>query len=462
MSMNLVTLLYLVASVCFIQALKGLSHPTTSIRGNVFGMVGMTLAVLTTAAGFSIGSQAQPATLDISPNCVAFEGSMAYGSIFSATLAGTIVYHDGCQQQVTNAAGQQVNGAPGDFSFSASNVSIALGDFDATGSVGIGNVGGDAYATLATQINLSPQANQNYVSIQGEFQSNGNFSFTGNGDLDLAGFNLQVGVAASNQNGNVTVSGSASLAIPGGTNVQISGQFSEINGAPSTTMTASVNPLEISGYNLGTATITLTQTPSEVGVQAAVDTEFGSSSAGVHVDGAIDIVAQAGQPPLFNAALNAQLQFIGESFDVSATFTDCTNSCTQPGPVAFSIKGSISESGFNFALSADVSSDGSFQTTLSESNSLDSGAIDFGIFELDGSFSYNVNLFVGTSSPYFNLSGDASVDVEGRWPTHSGPWWKVWAGWGWGSWGTVFSGDASLNFNPFQVCVGVMGKNVCA
>ncbi|WP_164963525.1 NAD(P)(+) transhydrogenase (Re/Si-specific) subunit beta [Rubrivivax sp. JA1026] len=50
MSLNLVTLLYLVASICFIQALKGLSHPTTSIRGNVFGMVGMTIAVLTTAA----------------------------------------------------------------------------------------------------------------------------------------------------------------------------------------------------------------------------------------------------------------------------------------------------------------------------------------------------------------------------------------------------------------------------
>ncbi len=50
MSMNLVTLLYLVASVCFIQALKGLSHPTTSIRGNLFGMVGMAIAVLTTGA----------------------------------------------------------------------------------------------------------------------------------------------------------------------------------------------------------------------------------------------------------------------------------------------------------------------------------------------------------------------------------------------------------------------------
>ena len=50
MSMNLVTLLYLVASICFIQALKGLSHPTTSIRGNLFGMAGMAIAVLTTAA----------------------------------------------------------------------------------------------------------------------------------------------------------------------------------------------------------------------------------------------------------------------------------------------------------------------------------------------------------------------------------------------------------------------------
>jgi H+-translocating NAD(P) transhydrogenase subunit beta len=50
MSMNAVTLLYLLASVCFIQALKGLSHPTTSIRGNLFGMAGMAIAVLTTAA----------------------------------------------------------------------------------------------------------------------------------------------------------------------------------------------------------------------------------------------------------------------------------------------------------------------------------------------------------------------------------------------------------------------------
>src|ERR1700722_7845255 len=50
MSLNLVTLLYLVASVCFIQALKGLSNPKTARIGNTFGMAGMAVAILTTIA----------------------------------------------------------------------------------------------------------------------------------------------------------------------------------------------------------------------------------------------------------------------------------------------------------------------------------------------------------------------------------------------------------------------------
>jgi NAD(P) transhydrogenase subunit beta len=48
MSPNLVALLYLVAGVLFIQALRGLSSPATSRRGNYLGMTGMTIAVLTT------------------------------------------------------------------------------------------------------------------------------------------------------------------------------------------------------------------------------------------------------------------------------------------------------------------------------------------------------------------------------------------------------------------------------
>jgi H+-translocating NAD(P) transhydrogenase subunit beta len=50
MSANLAALAYLVAGVLFILALRGLSHPTTSRRGNLFGMIGMLIAVATTLA----------------------------------------------------------------------------------------------------------------------------------------------------------------------------------------------------------------------------------------------------------------------------------------------------------------------------------------------------------------------------------------------------------------------------
>src|SRR5438445_3365270 len=50
MSANQVALWYLIASICFILALKGLSHPTTARRGNMLGIIGMAIAVLVTLA----------------------------------------------------------------------------------------------------------------------------------------------------------------------------------------------------------------------------------------------------------------------------------------------------------------------------------------------------------------------------------------------------------------------------
>ncbi|RTM01133.1 NAD(P)(+) transhydrogenase (Re/Si-specific) subunit beta [Ancylobacter aquaticus] len=50
MNANLVALLYLVSGVLFILALRGLSSPVTSRQGNIFGMVGMTIAIVTTLA----------------------------------------------------------------------------------------------------------------------------------------------------------------------------------------------------------------------------------------------------------------------------------------------------------------------------------------------------------------------------------------------------------------------------
>src|ERR1700675_172921 len=50
MNANLSSILYLVAGVLFIRALRGLSSPASSRQGNFFGMIGMAIAIATTLA----------------------------------------------------------------------------------------------------------------------------------------------------------------------------------------------------------------------------------------------------------------------------------------------------------------------------------------------------------------------------------------------------------------------------
>ena len=144
MSMNLVTLLYLIASVCFIQSLKGLSHPTTSIRGNLFGMVGMTIAVLTTAAlivalagsalglawvllGLVIGGgygawRAKTVEMTKMPELVAFFHSMI--GLAAVLIAGATVAEPwafGIAEHPVNGVGGQIPGG--------NRIELALGAF---------------------------------------------------------------------------------------------------------------------------------------------------------------------------------------------------------------------------------------------------------------------------------------------------------------------------------------------
>ncbi|MEL6920607.1 MAG: NAD(P)(+) transhydrogenase (Re/Si-specific) subunit beta [Pseudomonadota bacterium] len=48
MSINVASFLYLISGILFILALRGLSHPTTSRQGNMYGMIGMGIALVTT------------------------------------------------------------------------------------------------------------------------------------------------------------------------------------------------------------------------------------------------------------------------------------------------------------------------------------------------------------------------------------------------------------------------------
>ena len=103
MSANTVAFAYLIASVFFILALKGLSSPLTARRGNLFGMVGMAIAVVTTltitknwalilvciAVGGAIGAVvARRVEMTAMPELVAFMHSLVgLAAVFIAIAA---------------------------------------------------------------------------------------------------------------------------------------------------------------------------------------------------------------------------------------------------------------------------------------------------------------------------------------------------------------------------------------
>ena len=55
-SANTQAVAYLISAILFILALKGLTHPASARRGNVYGMVGMAIAIVATLLGAEIHS----------------------------------------------------------------------------------------------------------------------------------------------------------------------------------------------------------------------------------------------------------------------------------------------------------------------------------------------------------------------------------------------------------------------
>jgi H+-translocating NAD(P) transhydrogenase subunit beta len=81
MSANLAALLYLIAGSLFIMALRGLSSPATSRKGNIYGMVGMAIAIVTT---LGISAPTNPLAWGL------IIGGIAIGGGIGAYLARTI------------------------------------------------------------------------------------------------------------------------------------------------------------------------------------------------------------------------------------------------------------------------------------------------------------------------------------------------------------------------------------
>ena len=60
MSLSLTVVAYIGATILFILSLGGLSHPETARRGNLYGMIGMAIAVLATVLGPRVAAAGIP------------------------------------------------------------------------------------------------------------------------------------------------------------------------------------------------------------------------------------------------------------------------------------------------------------------------------------------------------------------------------------------------------------------
>ena len=84
LSANMAAVLYTVSAVLFILALRGLSSPETSRRGNMFGMVGIAIAIVTTVLVAGLGGQ----------GLLLAGGGLAVGGVIGAIIARKIPMTD--------------------------------------------------------------------------------------------------------------------------------------------------------------------------------------------------------------------------------------------------------------------------------------------------------------------------------------------------------------------------------
>jgi NAD(P) transhydrogenase subunit beta len=83
------TVAYIAASLLFILSLRGLSAQTSARRGNVLGMVGMTMAIVVTAVALATASQRTAAPLPTTSLAI-LGGSLAVGATIGALLAARV------------------------------------------------------------------------------------------------------------------------------------------------------------------------------------------------------------------------------------------------------------------------------------------------------------------------------------------------------------------------------------
>ena len=423
-------------------------------------------------AGYNFGR----VTGRIDGNQVAITGTVAIGGVFTAQISGQVVWQAAAGVTIPNRQGQAVAAAAGDFRFAATNISINLGGFAASGSVVIGRAQSLVYADFSASFNIGSGDIGGSLSVAGSFGSDGNFSFTGTGNLNLVGFTANVSVSGSKNGSNWAFSLNTTISVMGAVNVAFSGNFYSSNGGMRFTVSGSA-ALNAAGLGGLSGQFRFSNEPGQAGMYVALTANIagvikGSGSLWVGGDGTfetnIDVglslpgVSAGAKLKLGNFTTSARMGTRTEKFcffrciDIQVPYVIETVR-TKVGTY-MTLDGWANVLGFNFDVDGNINSDGSFKFVVSASASWSTGfSIGIGEFRFGADFS--ASLTVTSYSPYVAVSVWGEAYGESRWISC---WWvsKWWGGYpecGYGGWGSRVSIGLGISTNPFSIKVRILG-----
>jgi hypothetical protein len=399
-------------------------------------------------AGYNLGR----VTGFINGNQVNVTGTVNVGGVFSAQVNGQVVWQAASGVNIVNRAGQSVAAASGDFRIAATNISLNLGGFAASGSVVIGRAQNLVYGDFNASFVIGAGDVGGTVNVAGSFGSDGNFAFSGSGTLNLIGFNAGVSVSGSKSGANWAFSMNSTISVMGAVNVAFGGNFYKSGTTTRFTMYGSAD-LRAAGIGGGRGNFRISNEPGQAGMYADVTV----SIAGVNGGGALWVGADG----TFDTSLWVRVQFPGVDSGgwLKMGNVAWSNGVRYRGGTYFQIDAWFALAGVWFRMYGNINADGSFgfwvqagPWSWSTEFCLVVICLRFGAYFASG-------VSITSWAPYIAVSAWGEAYVDGR---HWDCWWTG-GRWSkrlrcdWRDWGRWASAGIGFNTNPGNLWIDLWG-----
>jgi hypothetical protein len=399
-------------------------------------------------AGYNLGT----ASGFIDGNQVSITATASVGGVFSAQVSGQFVWQAGSGVNIVNRSGQTVAASAGDFRIAATNIPMTLGGFPGSGNVVIGRAQNIVYGDFNANWSIGAGDIGGQVYVSGSFDTAGNFSFAGSGNLNLVAFNAAVSVSGSKNGNTWQFAMSTNINVMGAVSVGFSGNFYKSGSTTRFTMRGSAD-LRAAGIGGGRGNFRISNEPGQAGLYADVSINI----AGINGGGAMWVGADG----TFDTSIWVGINFPGVSAGgwVKIGNVAWYNGQRYRGNSYFIVDAWLNFVGVSFRMYGYINGDGSFQFTASAGPWNWGTYINAGFVQLSFGTHFASYITITSWAPYISIYIGGSAWMDWSWPEcwWGGGRWSRYFRCGWGGWRRAFNAGMGFNTNPGNVWINIWG-----